>query len=161
MLQLYHSQDAIPDSETEDELETPADEATDFVLGMTASPSQTAKLHPNPDHILKLWQIFIANVNPMMKIIHVPTIQHAIEDAITDIEHIPRSLEALMLAIYCAAILSMRDGECRATFGESRTILKARYQLGVRRALTRAHFMSSADIYILQALVTYLVRPED
>ena len=97
-------------------------------------------------------------MNPLSKIVHAPTLQRAIEDAITDIEHVPRALEALMFAVYCAAVLSMRDGECYATFSEARSTLQARYRLGVRRALTRAHFMASSDIVILQALVTYMVR---
>jgi hypothetical protein len=125
---------------------------------MTSSPTQTANLHPSPDHIRRLWQIFLTNVNPLMKIIHVPSLQRAIEDAIADIEHVPRPLEALMFAIYCAAVLSIRDGQCRATFEEPRLTLQSRYRLGVRRALTRAHFMASSDLVILQALVIYLVR---
>jgi hypothetical protein len=157
IFQLHHSKDAIPDSETEDEMDTPPDDSTDFVLGMTSSPTQTAVLHPNTDHIMKLWQIFLTNVNPLMKLIHAPTLQRSIEDAITDIDHIPRGLEALMFAIYCAAILSMKDGECQATFNEPRATLQSRYRLGVRRALTRARFLATSDIVILQALVIYLV----
>jgi hypothetical protein len=145
----------IPDSDSEDGMDTPADGA-DFILAMTSSPNPTYVLHPSPDEMLKLWQIFLTNVNPLIKIIHRPTLQHSIE-SITDIEYIPRGLEALMFAIYAAAVLSMRDGECRATFGESRSALQSRYNLGARRSLTRARFMGSSDIMVLQALVIYLV----
>ena len=137
-------------------MDTPADESTDFVLAMPSSPNQSYVLHPSPDRTLKLWQIFLTNVNPLMKIVHQPTLQHSIE-SIADIEHIPRGLEALMFAIYGAAVLSMRDGECQATFGESRSTLQSRYRLGARRSLTRARFMGSSDIMVLQALVIYLV----
>jgi hypothetical protein len=155
--QLHHSKDAIPDSETEDDLETPAEDGADFVLGMTSSPSRTASLHPSTDHILRLWQLFLTNVNPLVKIIHQPSMQRVIEDAITALDHIPRGLEALMFSIYNAAIYSMRDSECLATFGEARSTLLSRYRLGVRRSLTRAHFMGSSDLLVLQALVIYLV----
>ncbi|KAJ9609778.1 hypothetical protein H2200_006106 [Cladophialophora chaetospira] len=155
--ELQHSKDAIPDSETEDEEDTPPEDGADFVLGMTSSPTQTSNLHPTPDNVVKLWQIFLTNVNPLVKIIHQPTLQRNIEDAMTDIDHIPRGLEALMFSIYNAAILSMRDGECQATFGEPRSTLQSRYRLGVRRSLTRAHFMGSSDILVLQALVLYLL----
>ncbi|OCT50855.1 putative C6 transcription factor [Cladophialophora carrionii] len=155
--ELHHSKDAIPDSETEDELETPAEDGADFVLGMTSSPNQTVNLHPSTDHILRLWQLFLTNVNPLVKIIHQPSMQRVIEDATADLGHIPRGLEALMFSIYAAAIHSMRDGECLATFGEARSILQSRYRLGVRRSLTRAHFMGSSDILVLQALVIYLL----
>ena len=147
----------MPESETDDELELPADRNTDFVLGMTPSSTQTASLHPSADHILRLWQIFLTNVNPLIKIVHQPTLQRAIEEAIPDIDHIPRGLEALMFAIYGAALLSMHDGECQAIFGEARSVLQSRYSLGVRRSLTRAHFMGTSDMVVLQALVIYLV----
>ena len=137
-------------------MDTPTDDNTDFVLATTSSPNQTHVLHPSPDQIPKLWQIFLSNVNPLMKVVHQPTLQHIIE-SIADIEHIPRGLEALMFAIYSAAVLSMRDGECEATFGESRSTLRSRYSLGARRSLTRALFMGSSDIMVLQALVIYLV----
>ncbi|KIW80928.1 hypothetical protein Z517_03951 [Fonsecaea pedrosoi CBS 271.37] len=157
--ELHHSKDVIPDTDTEseDELDTLADDRTDFVLGVTPSPAQTSSLHPSPEHVLKLWQIFLTNVNPLMKIVHQPTLQHSIEEAIRDLDHIPRGLEALMFAIYGGAVLSMRDGECQATFGESRTVLQSRYRLGIRRALTKARFMATYDIVVLQALVIYLL----
>ncbi|MCJ1353222.1 MAG: hypothetical protein MMC33_003207 [Icmadophila ericetorum] len=151
-----HNKDIIPDSDSEDEMDTPADDSTDFVLATTSSPNQTYVLHPSPDQILKLWQIFLTNVNPLTKIVHQPTLQQSIE-SIADIEHLPRGLEALMFAIYGAAVLSMRDGECQATFGESRSTLQSRYSLGARRSLTRARFMRSSDIMVLQALVIYLL----
>ncbi|KIX93515.1 uncharacterized protein Z520_10693 [Fonsecaea multimorphosa CBS 102226] len=155
--ELHHSKDVIPDTESEDELGTLADDSTDFVLGVTPYPTQTSSLHPSPDHVLKLWQIFLTNVNPLMKIVHQPTLQRSIEEAIQDTGHIPRGLEALMFAIYGAAVLSMRDGECQATFGESRTTLQSRYRLGIRRALTKARFLATSDMVVLQALVIYLL----
>lgn len=91
-----------------------------------------------------------------MKIVHQPTLQHSIE-SIANIEHIPRGLEALMFAIYGAAVRSMHDGECQATFGESRSSLQSRYSLGARRSLTRSRFMGSSDIMVVQAFVIYLV----
>ncbi|OQV07052.1 Fungal Zn2-Cys6 binuclear cluster domain-containing protein [Cladophialophora immunda] len=155
--ELHHSKDVIQDTDSEDELGTLADDSTDFVLGVTPYPTLTSSLHPSPEHVLKLWQIFLTNVNPLMKIVHQPTLQRTIEDAIQDTDHIPRGLEALMFAIYGAAVLSMRDGECQAIFGESRTILQSRYRLGIRRALTKARFMATSDIVVLQALVIYLL----
>lgn len=137
-------------------MNTPTNSNTDFVLDINSTPNYTYTLHPSPSQILKLWQIFLTNVNPLIKIIHQPTLQHSIE-SIADVEKMPRGLEALMFAIYGAAVLSMRDGECQATFGESRSILQFRYNLGARRSLSRARFMGTSDIIVLQALVIYLV----
>jgi hypothetical protein len=124
---------------------------------MTSSPALTSNLHPSSDHIRKLWHIFLSSFNPLIKIIHQPSAQKAIEDAMIDLEHVPRGLEALMFSIYNAAIFTMRPEECQSIFGESRSVLQSRYRLGVRRCLTRAHFMSSSDMLVLQALILYLV----
>jgi hypothetical protein len=136
---------------------TPSDDSSDFVLGMTPSPNRASILHPSPDHMLKLWQIFLTNVYPLMKIIHQPSLQRSIETSTADIEHISHGLDALMFAVYGAAVLSMRDGECQATFGESRSTLQSRYRLGARRSLTKAQFMRTSDLMVLQAFVIYLV----
>jgi len=136
---------------------TPSDDSIDFVLSIAPSPRHTSNLHPRPDHTFKLWQIFLTNVNPLTKIIHQPTTQRLIEKYSADTEHMPQGLEALMFAIYDAAILSMRDGECQATFGESRKILQSRYRLGTRRSLTKAQFMRTSNLMVLQAFVIYLV----
>lgn len=140
-------------------MDAPVDDSIEFVLGMTPSTTHISELHPNPDHILKLWKIFLSNVNPMMKIIHHPTLQQSIKECTTNMEKISRGTEALLFAIYAAAILSMRDGECLATFGESRSVLQYRYGLGTRRSLTRARFMGTSDLTVLQAFVIYLVSP--
>jgi len=157
VLQFRDSKEAFQDSSSEDELDTPGDDNADFLFGMTPASHQTAALHPGPSHILKLWQIYLANVNPLMKIIHRPTVHPIIVDATTDVEHVPRGPEALLFAIYTAAVLSMRDAECEVTFGESRSSLLARYRLGTRRSLTRAKLMGTSDLVVLQAFVIYLV----
>ena len=92
-----------------------------------------------------------------MKIVHQPTLQEAIVSASTNLDDIPKSLEALMFAIYGSAVFSMTDAECRATFDESQNALLARYRIGARRALTRAKLLGTSDIVVLQAFAIYLV----
>ncbi|RMZ82198.1 hypothetical protein DV738_g1736, partial [Chaetothyriales sp. CBS 135597] len=133
------------------------DENTEFLFGLTPSASGLGHLHPHQEGIFKLWALFLENVNPMTKIIHYPTLQEKLVQASQDIDNIDRGLEALMFAIYLSAVTSLDDIECERTFKESRRLLLARYRQGARRSLSRARFLGTADIQVLQAFVLYLL----
>lgn len=119
--------------------------------------------HPPPptELIHQLWQTFIEKVNPLSKLVHVPTLQPAIEKAVTNIERIPRGFEALLFAIYSMAVLSLTEDECKEALGESRAILLPRYVAATKAALSRARFMSSTSIVVLQALVLHILSIRD
>lgn len=127
-----------------------------FVVG-GATQSVTSH-HPPAIQMFQLWQIYISNVNPLLKINHTPTLQAQIISASTAINKISRPLEALMFAIYFAAITSMNDDEVQSTFGEDKAVLLGKYHHATQQALVNAGFMRSTDLAVLQALFLYLVR---
>jgi hypothetical protein len=115
-----------------------------------------ALLHP-PTHLIhQLWQTFIENVNPLTKLVHIPSLQPAIEKAIANINHVPKGFEALMFSIYSMAVTSLTEAECRRRLGESRATLLPRYIAATKTALSRAKFMSTTSIVVMQALVFYI-----
>ena len=126
-----------------------------FVLGVARTP-KTGSSHPPTEHIHQMWQIFIDNVDPLTKIVHVPSLQPAIQRATTDIERIPRSFEALMFAIYTAAVMSLKDEDCKRRLSEHRDTLLSRYTSATKSALTRAKFMGTSSLVVLQAVVLHL-----
>ena len=129
-----------------------------FVVG--GSPATVTNAHPSGIQILQLWQIYISNVNPLLKITHTPTLQAQIINASANLAKIPKPLEALMFAIYFTAITSMSEDDVQSTFGEDRAILLGKYHNATQQALVNAGFMRSADLMVLQALFLYLVsRP--
>lgn len=121
----------------------------------------TASSHPPAGTIRQLWQTFIENVNPLTKLVHVPTLHAAIEKAIAEIEHIPKGFEALMFAIYSISVLSLTEDECKQISGESRAILLPRYVTTTKVALSHARFMSCTSLVVLQALVLYILSIQD
>jgi hypothetical protein len=121
----------------------------------------TASSHPPAGLIHQLWQTFIENVNPLTKLVHVPSLQPAIEKAITNIEHVPRGFEALMFAIYSMAVLSLTEDECKEILGETQAILLRRYVAATKESLSRAGFISSTSIVVLQALVLHIISIRD
>lgn len=131
--------------------------SVDFMLGISPTSAPLVALHPPPELIYKLWQVFLDNINPLTKIIHQPTLQSAIFDASFNLDKVPKGLEALMFAIYASATYSMTDKECTAMLHEEKTNLLARYRLGLRKALVRANFLATSELAVLQAFTIYLL----
>ena len=122
------------------------------------SPAQAAPMtHPSPVTIFRLWQTFLDNVNSLIKLVHAPTVQQQLLDATSNLDQIPRNLEALMFGIYSMAIVSMTEDYCRKLFNEERITVLKRFQAGTRQALQNAEYLRSTDIVILQAFVLLLV----
>jgi hypothetical protein len=126
------------------------------VLGIQAK-SNTKSCHPPPKYIQQLWQIFIENVDPLTKIIHIPTLRPAIEKAASNLRTVPRSFDALMFAIYSVAVMSLTDEECKERLCESRKTLLSRYISATKVALSRARFMGTISLVVLQALILHIL----
>ncbi len=125
----------------------------------TSTMENFKALHPSPVHIFRLWQTFLDNVNPLIKIFHAPTVQQKVLDATVDLDSMPKNIEALMFGIYCAATISMNDQDCQKLFHENREQVLARFQSGARQALRNAGYLRSSDVVVLQAITLYLVSP--
>ncbi|KAL8996142.1 MAG: hypothetical protein Q9169_004289 [Polycauliona sp. 2 TL-2023] len=78
-----------------------------LLFGRSASSVSLYTLHPDPVQIFRLWQIYTMNVNPLLKVTHIPTLQGRVIEAASNVTNIDPSLEALMFSIYCIAILSI------------------------------------------------------
>ncbi|KAI4942227.1 hypothetical protein J4E91_010201 [Alternaria rosae] len=114
-------------------------------------------LHPPQSQIFKLWQLYLENVDPLLKLTHTPTLQPRIIDAASDVSRIDPNLEALMFSIYCTAIFSLNQGHCQSLFGRPKPDLIRSYQLGAREALLNCKFLKSSDRECLTALHLYLI----
>jgi hypothetical protein len=124
------------------------------------SPKTTvdlSTLHPEPVDIFRLWQIYLDNVNPLLKVTHAPSLQGRIIEAARNVTNISPNLEALMFSIYCMAVLSLVADDCRAMFGSSQEDLLTRYQFGCKQALMNCGFLRTGNRHCLTALYLYLV----
>lgn len=113
--------------------------------------------HPSAIQIFQLWQIYLDNINPVLKLTHTPTLQVRIIDASANLEKTSRSLEALLFAIYLMALTSMAEEEVLAMFNEKRMVLLSKYQQAAQQALVNAEFMRTPDLTLLQAYLLYTV----
>lgn len=58
-----------------------------------------------------MWQIYQENVDPLVKILHVPTMDKLIREIRKSLDSLTPPTEALMFSIYYAAITSMDAAE--------------------------------------------------
>ncbi|KAK2033645.1 fungal-specific transcription factor domain-containing protein [Colletotrichum zoysiae] len=126
-----------------------------FVVG--SRNASVMHLHPSPIQIFQLWQIYINNVNPLLKITHVPTVQGLIIEASANLEKIPKNVESLMFAIYLMAVTSLEDVEVAKMFNEPKPTVLSRFHTGLQQALVNAGFMRTSDTMVLQAYMLYLI----
>ncbi|KAI9667771.1 MAG: hypothetical protein M1821_000590 [Bathelium mastoideum] len=155
----HNSENNLEDSNDSSDPETSDD---DFGFVLRSQPNSNVRPHhPSPERIYQLWEIFTENIDPLTKVVHVPTLRPAIQKAASDVQTVPRSLEALMFAIYGAAVMSLTDDECKQRFSEPRKGLLSQYISATAVALSRARFMGTTNLVVLQALVLHLLSVRD
>ncbi|KAF2757283.1 RPE65-domain-containing protein [Pseudovirgaria hyperparasitica] len=106
-----------------------------------------------------LCETFISNVDPVFKVLHRPSVAaHLIKGGLY-LNYPPDSpaVEALDYAIYHAAVASLTAEQAMQTFGQAKNVVIKRYRLAVEAALSRADFVVTEDLTVLQAFVLYLV----
>ncbi|KKA27563.1 hypothetical protein TD95_002407 [Thielaviopsis punctulata] len=135
---MYESQDSFP-----------------FMVGGHEIP--VTHLHPEPFHIFQLWQTYITNVNPLLRISHAPTTQQRIIEASTQLNTVSRETEVLMFAMYLVSVNSMDDDACLKIFNQPRRPLLIKFHGACQQALINAGFMRTSDITVLQAFTLYLI----
>ncbi len=105
--------------------------------------------------IYDYWHLYKERVDPVTKILHIPSFEKILFDAMNNLYSISAGLEALMFSIYYAAVYSMsvtefQDCECKEKLLE---------KLGhaCKLALSNANLLCSQDMVALQALTIFLV----
>ena len=118
--------------------------------------------YPSDAHSAVLFQFYFANIDPLCKILHRPTVNTYFSNLETLLDPTTRrfkfrSLEAVTFAAYFAAVTSMSPQECLTHLGEQQDVLTARFKSSTEAALVQANFMNSLEIATLQALTIYIV----
>jgi hypothetical protein len=104
-----------------------------------------------------MWQIYQENVDPVLKILHVPSMEQLIRERRACLGSISPSTEALLFSIYYAAVASMEEEEVTRSLGAEKSLLLNQYRFAVEQALAKANFITDPDITVCQALVMFLV----
>ena len=128
-----------------------------FLFSSSSNAADLLPLHPSPETIFALWQVYLENVDPLVKLFHTPSVQKQVLRASYNPRNSSPALQALMFSVYYAATLSTRSPKQQTDLEEDRSVLLGRYRFGVEQALARAGFLSAQDLTVLQAFVLYLI----
>ena len=84
-----------------------------FLLKNTSAAHRRDDLRPLPSQMPFLWQIYVDNVDPFIKVLHVPTMTKVIRDLRGSYESLSSSMQALVQVVSLVAILSLENEEVR------------------------------------------------
>ncbi|PKX93523.1 Zn(II)2Cys6 transcription factor [Aspergillus novofumigatus IBT 16806] len=138
--------------------------ATSFLFSSRSmSTASTEDLRPLPSQTLFTWQTFVENVDPFIRVLHVPTICKMIPDSRGNFDVLPSSMEPLMFSIAFAAVKSLSSEEVQIHFRSNKKDLVSRFRLGTENCLSRADFINTKELSVVQALLVYtlLIRLEE
>ena len=134
-----------------------ADPVSAAFLSPISPSTNLVSLHPTYESAMKLWTAFVENVDPIIKVVHVPTARSVLQRAASNPSSASRPTEALLFAIYHFAVISLSHNECMELFGEPQARLVARYHDALRHALVNAHFLKTKDLSVCQAYIMFLL----
>jgi len=152
----------IEPSDDEDEAHSPissnpSSQHQGFVFGYSSTNVDMQTLHPVEMQAHQFWLAFKENVDPLVKVLHIPTFEPVFYNAVAHPEKVSKTLEPLLFAVYYGAVTSTTPKECRECWGEDRTTMLNRYRFGLEQALARANFLYCDEVVILQAFIIFLI----
>ncbi|OGM48671.1 C6 transcription factor [Aspergillus bombycis] len=130
--------------------------AEGLLLNPEHAISDVTQLYPSRWEATQLWQVYLNNVNPLMRVVHIPTLLPKVYNAINAPSDVPADLSALLFAIYFAAttsLLSINEGDF---LGGQKHVALQKYQRGLEVSLYNSSFLDSPTITSLQAMAIYV-----
>lgn len=128
-----------------------------LVLSMGSMPQDLPNLHPPFPTLQKMWDIYVDRVDPLTKVLHLPTFWPTLINTLQNPQELPKSLEALIFAFYYTITSACSGDECQAIWGERQAIISTRYKHAARQALINAEFLKTTSLITLQAFAIFLV----
>ena len=153
-------------SEEEDDYPTPESDPstshsvqnhTTFIFGYSSAMTTLRILHPPKDQIPFYWELYKENVDPLIRVLHRPTVEQLVLKATQNLETLDKATEALMFALYLATVTSLNPEQCQALLQQDKEIAIQRYRFATEQALARAGFLETTELMVLQAFTLFLV----
>ncbi|KAF7563652.1 hypothetical protein G7046_g432 [Stylonectria norvegica] len=127
-----------------------------FVFGCNDANDALIGLSFLPTKMPFVWNIYVERIDPFIKVLHVPTAERKIQGLKGDFSSPGCGLEALLLSISMAAVASMEEDVVSSNFTMPKAQLLAVYRSGTEQALSRAEFLVTKDVVVVQAFAIYL-----
>ncbi|KAL2857311.1 hypothetical protein BJY01DRAFT_242383 [Aspergillus pseudoustus] len=93
-----------------------------FLFGYLSMVSSLSSYHPSTSHKHILWKSFEENVAPVVMIFHKPSFRKLIYNMRANSRNLGRPSEAVILAVYFAAVTSMSPEQCAGGLRKDRSL---------------------------------------
>ena len=107
--------------------------------------------------VRNLWHVYVQNVDPVVRILHKPTMEKILSDLVQSVKTSSPVENALLNAIYFAAATSMTPDLSTRTHHNEFVEVVEHYRSAAERSLEACYYLNTQDLTVLQALVLYLV----
>ena len=136
---------------------SPATVDQGFLFGHTQPTLDLADAGPSTSQACILWDTYKENVDPLVKIVHRPSIERIFLKASGIPHNASKAEAALLYSIYLTALITLEPVQCEALFGTSKSFMTSHYRALTEKAMAKASFLTSSSLLVLQAFVMYLV----
>ncbi|RAK72640.1 Zn(II)2Cys6 transcription factor [Aspergillus fijiensis CBS 313.89] len=111
---------------------------------------------PSRKQATQLWQVYLNNADPLLKLLHIPSVNSLVFAAINNPEEVTAGTSALLFAIDFAAVTSLPSPDTILLLNQDRPSALNQFQRGLEISLHAAVFLDSPTITTLQAMTIYL-----
>ncbi len=111
--------------------------------------------HPSRRCAMLLWQTYINNVDPLIKILHIPTTQRVVYAAINTPVPLNSDTNSLLLAIYFGATASLSKVNAFHLLGQEKNTALNNFKRGLEQSLAISNFLDAPTFISLQAITLY------
>ncbi|KAI5364971.1 hypothetical protein Slin15195_G045090 [Septoria linicola] len=109
-----------------------------------------------PKRLWAMWQHYRSNVDPLLKIFHIPAVQHLFLATDEEAKNLKPDAESIKFAICFAAAASLQTSPEDATACPTSSLLST-YAAKLEASLAKSRFMSEPTVAAVQALALYLI----
>lgn len=150
-VQIQDIKALLGDQTEEERKEVPQSSLVDLLsLGRAGAGSNLDQLLPDSQHQRDtLLDVYFANVDPMVKLTHTPTVMRRYSMYM-------RETHPLAFAICFSAINSLPPNVVQSRFGDTKEELLERFQLGVEISLARENYLTTSSLEIFQGFMLWL-----
>ncbi|KAL6885661.1 fungal-specific transcription factor domain-containing protein [Trichoderma evansii] len=127
-----------------------------FLFPHTVPQVQRAVANPPLDQILRLWKIYVQNVDPLIRVLHNPSIEQILNDLSLNEGSLNSEARTLLLAVCYGAVSSLSPSQARVEFALDTQSYTASFRSAVEKALADAQVLQTHDLQVLQAFVIFL-----
>ncbi|KAF3316406.1 hypothetical protein TWF173_002252 [Orbilia oligospora] len=127
-----------------------------FLLRQADSAAKYDLIHPHPSQLLLLWQTYVDDIDPFIKILHIPSMTRLIRDLRGQYHSLKPATEALIFSISFASISISTENDISPHFNTTKEELLSRYRLYTEQAFEKARIITSDSIESVQALAIYI-----